>query len=495
MVSKLKQSIRVRIAPSPTGYLHIGTARTALFNWLLARKEGGSFVLRVEDTDLERSDSKYERDVMENLEWLGLVWDEGPLAALENKIGELPFSSQSPKYKGDFGPYRQSERLDVYEKYLKKLLDENLAYYCYCSKEELETERQSMLAQGLPPKYSGKCRAKPKSGENPQLIRFKVSEAKLSFTDLIRGKITFDTSLIGDIAIAKDLKSPLYNFAVVIDDYEMKILHVIRGEDHIANTPKQILLQKALGFPLPQYAHLPLILDSDRSKMSKRYLTTSIKDYRDQGYLPEALVNFMALLGWHPAPEKIATAEEGSKLAEKEIFSIEELVKSFDLRRVQKSGAVFNLEKLNWINAQHIKSLSNEELLARLAAFDERLLAVDKNMALKIVGLIKERMKKLSEFGELAGFFLELPDYPKELLIWKDTPATVIKNNLEQLLELASDPAKILNFAEEKGRGDVLWPLRAALSGKEASPGPLEILEVLGTEESIRRIKVAVNKL
>src|SRR3989338_1267749 len=309
MVSKLKQSIRVRIAPSPTGFLHIGTARTALFNWLFAKKEGGLFVLRVEDTDLERSDSKYERDIIENLEWLGLVWDEGPLAAPENKIGELPFSSQSPKYKGDFGPYRQSERLDVYEKHLKKLLDENLAYYCYCSKEELEAERQSMLAQGLPPRYSGKCRAKPKSGENLQLIRFKVSEAKLSFTDLIRGKIAFDTSLIGDIAIAKDLKSPLYNFAVVIDDYEMKISHVIRGEDHIANTPKQILLQKALGFSLPQYAHLPLILDSDRSKMSKRYLATSIKDYRDQGYLPEALVNFMALLGWHPAPEKIATAE------------------------------------------------------------------------------------------------------------------------------------------------------------------------------------------
>jgi glutamyl-tRNA synthetase len=474
-----KEIIRVRIAPSPTGYLHIGTARTALFNWLFAKKNKGKFVLRIEDTDLERSDVKYEKDIIEGLKWLGLDWDEGP--------------------------YRQSERLDIYEKYVNQLLDEGAAYYCFCSKEELETERQAMLAQGFAPKYSGKCRAlnskevKTKLKKNEgHVIRFKVPETTVSFRDLIRGEISFDASLIGDIAIAKDPRVPLYNFAVVVDDEEMRITHVIRGEDHIANTPKQILLQKALGFHQPHYAHLPLILDPDRSKMSKRHSATSIQEYKEAGYLPEALINFMALLGWHPAPQP-SVEVRGKPRPEKEMLSLTELVQEFDLSRVQKAGAVFNIEKLDWLNAQYIKNLSDEELAKKL-----EIAPTEEN--LKIVALTKERMKKLTDFKLLAKFFFELPDYEPELLVWKSASQKTILENLKYLEKVLSDVDNeefsksslekiLMPIAEERGRGEMLWPLRAALSGQETSPGPFEIMDALGKKETLRRIAVAIRKL
>lgn len=473
MLSKSKPQVRVRIAPSPTGYLHIGTARTALFNWLFAKKYGGSFILRIEDTDLERSDPKYEQDIIESLKWLGLNWDEGPVA------------------EGDYGPYKQSGRLKIYEKYLKQLLDKKLAYYCYCGKEELEAERQAMLAQGFPPKYNGKCRSVTKHKGKSQVIRFIVPEIKLTFKDLIRGDISFDTGLIGDIAIAKNLRAPLYNFAVVIDDYEMKISHVIRGEDHIANTPKQILIQKALGFPQPEYAHLPLILDPDRSKMSKRYSATSINEYEKEGYLPKALINFMALLGWHPKDER-------------EILNREELIEQFDLARIQKAGAVFNIVKLDWLNSQYIKKLGNAELFNELKKFGPSKGELSDEQMLKIIGLTKERMKRLSDFNDLADFFFKLPDYPPELLIWKNTSRDKTLENLQETLKLIPDAEKIKQLAEKQGRatargspdrGEVFWPLRAALSGKEASPGPLEIMDVLGEKESKKRIGMAIEKL
>src|SRR3989344_5960565 len=284
MSSKTKAPVRVRIAPSPTGYMHIGTVRTALFNWLFAKQHGGDFVLRIEDTDLERSKKEYEEDLIDNLKWLGLTWDESPI--------------------------RQTDRLDIYEKYLGRLLEEGKAYYCFCSKEQLEMERQAMLAQGFAPKYSGRCRtigiaeaaARVKKGED-SVIRLKVADRKISFKDLIRDDVSFEASLIGDFVIAKSLRSPLYNFAVVVDDADMAISHVIRGEEHLANTPRQILIQEALGFKQPYYAHIPLILNADRSKMSKRAGDTAIRDYRAQGYLPEAILNFLVLLGWHPAPQ------------------------------------------------------------------------------------------------------------------------------------------------------------------------------------------------
>ena len=512
MTPRPKQQIRVRIAPSPTGYLHIGTARTALFNWLFAKQYNGKFILRIEDTDLERSDPKYEKDIIESLKWLGLDWDEGPLAPQSG--AQVQSSKLKVKsYEGEFGPYRQSERLDVYEKYIKQLLDKKLAYYCFCSKEDLEAERQAMLAQGFAPKYNGKCRAltqeevKSKLGNGEgSVIRFKVPETTITFKDLIRGEISFNTALIGDIVIAKSPRVPLYNFAVVIDDVEMEISHVIRGEDHIANTPKQILIQKALGFHQPHYAHLPLILDSNRSKMSKRHSATSIQEYKDAGYLPEALVNFLALLGWHSAPPPMEKAEgkpfgsaQGKPPAEKEIYSLAELVKEFDLGRVQKAGAVFNIEKLDWLNAQYIKNLSDEDLAKKL-----NLAPVEHN--LKIIAFTKERMKKLTDFKMLAGFFFELPEYSAGLLAWKDAPASATLENLKAAEKLLSDLAEeqfsksdleslLMPVAEERGRGEVLWPLRAALSGSEASPGPFEIMDALGKKETLRRLKVAEEKL
>ena len=305
--------VRVRIAPSPTGNFHFGTARTALFNFLFAKKEGGKFILRIEDTDLERSDEKYTKDIIEQLQWLGIQWDEGP--------------------------YRQSERLSIYEKYLKQLLDQGNAYYCFCTEEQLEQQREEDKNKGVTPIYHGTCRSvsaeevtrRHETGER-SVIRSRVPDltGSIKFHDLIRGDVAFDAALIGDTVIAKDVRTPLYNFAVVVDDYEMKISHVIRGEDHISNTPKQIMLQQALGFSQPQYAHLPLILNPDRTKMSKRAGPTAIAEYRQLGYLPEALINFMAFLGWNPKTEQ-------------DFFSLDELVKAFSLEGVGKGGAVFNI--------------------------------------------------------------------------------------------------------------------------------------------------------
>lgn len=330
--------VRVRIAPSPTGPLHIGTARTALFNFLFAKKQQGSFVLRIEDTDVERSRPEFERDVLENLKWLGIEWDEGP------DVG------------GDYGPYRQSERKEIYASYIKKLLEEGRAYYCFCTKDELEAEREYQLSIGQAPKYSGRCANLPEETVKKYLaegrksvIRFRIPQKKVEFDDLIRGKVEFDSSLIGDTVIAKDFYTPLYNFAVVIDDYEMRISHIIRGEDHLSNTPKQILLQEALNFPQPKYAHLPLILGPDRSKLSKRHGAISISSYRELGYLSEAIVNFMAFLGWNPGTERY-------------IYSMAALIKDFSLERVQKAGAVFNIKRLEFLNSFYIRGKSIEKL-------------------------------------------------------------------------------------------------------------------------------------
>jgi len=330
--------VRVRIAPSPTGLLHIGLARTALFNYLFAKKNQGAFVLRIEDTDLERSSPEFEKDIIEGLRWLGIIWTEGP------DIG------------GDYGPYRQSERLKSYSQCLEKLLAEDKAYYCFCSEEELESQRQYLMSRGEPAVYSGKCAKLSKEQvkkylreKKPSVIRFRTPVKKLAFEDLIRGEIEFDTGLIGDMVIAKDLSTPLYNFAVVVDDYEMRINHVIRGEDHISNTPKQILLQEALGFLRPAYAHLPLILGPDKRKLSKRHGDVSVSEYRKSGYLPEALVNFMALLGWNPGTDR-------------EIFSLASLAKEFSLDKVQKGGAIFNLKRLDYLNGFYLRQKSKEKL-------------------------------------------------------------------------------------------------------------------------------------
>jgi len=409
--------IRVRIAPAPTGTLHIGTARTALFNFLFAKKNKGSFIVRIEDTDKQRSKKEYEKDILDSFEWLGLKWDE---------------------------LYKQSQRTKIYEKYLKKLLDSGKAY-------------------------------------KKEIIWFKTPKKKIIFYDLIRGKIEVDGSEIEDFSIAKDLKNPLYNFAAVVDDYEMKISHVIRGEDHIPNTPKQILIYEALGLKPPQFAHLPLILGPDRSKLSKRHGAVAVSDYRKQGYLPEALINFMALLGWNPGDDR-------------EFFSLKDLTKEFSLEKIQKGGAVFNIIKLDWFNGYYIRKIPREKLIKLCLPYLPKKTPFEKNKLGKIISLEQGRMKKLSEVGELSDFFFKEPKYKGSLLKWKNMTKKEIINSLNKLEEILSksrigETKKILLKAEN--RGELLWPLRVALSGKKASPDPFEIAEILGKKKTLKRIKKA----
>jgi glutamyl-tRNA synthetase/nondiscriminating glutamyl-tRNA synthetase len=335
--------MRVRFAPSPTGQLHVGNARTALFNWLLARRHGGAFVLRIEDTDFERSTRASERAIVEDLRWLGLDWTEGV------DVG------------GDKRPYRQSERLDRYREHARSLIDREAAYYCFCAPEKLEADRQAALAEGRPPMYAGTCRAIPRSeaskrveaGE-PAVIRFRVPEHRaVVFHDLVRGELRFDTDIIGDPVLVRSDGVPAYNFAVVIDDRLMEITHVIRGEDHISNTPRQLLLYEAFGWTPPRFAHVSLVMGPDHSPLSKRHGATSVKEFRERGYLPEALANYLALLGWSPG--------EGQ-----ELLPLEELARRFDLTDVGRSAGVFDVEKLAWVNRHYLK-LADPARLAALA--------------------------------------------------------------------------------------------------------------------------------
>ena len=474
--------IRVRIAPSPTGFLHLGTIRTALFNYLFAKKEGGAFIIRIEDTDTQRSLPVYEEGILSGLKKLNITWDEGP------DIG------------GPYGPYRQSERTEIYQKYIKQLLDEKKAYWCFCSKEELEEEKKAMLSQGLFPKYGGTCRrltpeqvaAKKEAGQNAVIRLMVPTGTTIEFDDMIRGTISINSDTIGDIVVAKNESAPLYNFAVVIDDELMKITHVIRGEDHISNTPKQMLIAGAFGFSRPHYAHLPLILSPDRSKLSKRNLETSFDEYLKDGYLPQAIVNFLGLLGWHPDDDQ-------------EIMSIEEMIQKFSLRRVQKAGAIFAMDKLDWFNEQYIKTMPLETLVATLDPFVPSHWKENPQRLAAAVNIARERMKKLSEFQELAVLFFERGEYPTSLLSWHDADAEKTKILLETargaLADISADAfsqksleEKIMPLADQIGRGDLLWPLRTALSGQKNSPGPFEIMSVLGKDESLGRIDRAIEK-
>jgi glutamyl-tRNA synthetase len=476
----------VRLAPSPTGQFHWGTARTAIFNWLFARKHGGVFVVRIEDTDRERSEKRFEKDIFEGLRWLALDWDEGP----------VDYQTLANKAVGPYGPYRQSERTDIHKKYLSQLIEAGKAYYCYCTKEELEAERQGMLTSGLAPKYGGHCRdlTKPPVGREPQVIRFKTPETRVEFKDIIRGTISFDATLFGDFAIAKNVEAPFFHFAGVIDDHLMKISHVIRGEDHISNTPKQILLGRALNLSEPLYAHLPLVLGQNREKLSKRYLSVSLTDYRDKGYLNEAIINFISFLGWHPKNDQ-------------EILSPQEIINQFDLRRVQKGGAIFNEERLLWLNAQHIHRLPPEVLEEKLRSFiaPRESINIPSETFHRLTLLEQPRMKTLNDFLESTSFFFKIENYPGALLIPKDQTK---ENSLEVLRELKMTieegpenfdrlmfNSKIEPLLAKWGRGGILWPLRVAVSGKAASPDPLDIIDILGKEETTRRLEAAIIKL
>ena len=485
IAKKTEKEIRTRYAPSPTGPFHIGGARTALFNYLFARKNGGKFVLRIEDTDKERSKMEFETQLKDNLKWLNMDWDEGP------EIG------------GPHVPYRQSERNEIYKKYLQKLIDDGHAYHCFCSKEEVEAQKEYLMSIGEAPIYNGKCRDLDKATVEKYLkegkksvIRFKTPHnEKVSFDDLIRGKIEVDTSTMGDFVIAKDFDNYLYNFTCIVDDIDMGINYVIRGEDHIPNTPKQILMIKALGFDVPKYAHLSLILGADRKKMSKRDGKTSINEYIEAGYLPEALINFIAFLGWNPGTEK-------------EIYTMNELIEDFSLDKIQKAGAIFNIEKLDWINGLYIRKMPIKELAKRCLPYLKKAGLIEEEVSTpkieRIISLYQERLKKVSEIVELVDIFFKEYDYEKDLLKWKEMDDNAIMSSLEKSYEIASSAndyskaglEKVFLVEAEKmeNRGNLLWPLRVALTGKKNSAGPMEIMEVLEKEETLKRIKKAIQK-
>ena len=461
-MSAQRQEVRVRIAPSPTGKLHLGTARTALFNFLFARHNDGKFLIRIEDTDKERSKEEYEHNIVDNLKWLGIESDEHII--------------------------HQSERTDIYKRYLEKLINQDKAYFCYCSKEELAAEKQALITDGLPPKYNGRCSSgKPDEAGEATLIRLRVPEKKIVVKDMVRGNVTFDTALIGDIPIAKNLDTPLFHFAVVVDDTEMKISHVIRGEDHLTNTAKHVLIAESLGFDIPHYAHLPLLLAPGGGKLSKRDLETSFDDFIKQGYLKEALINFIAFLGWHPEKDR-------------ETMSLNELIDEFDITRVQKGGAAINIDKLNWLNSYYIRNKDIKDLVVLLRDFVPSEWTQKEDLFKEALELQKDRIKKLSEAEDYLRFFFDYPDYEPELLIWKNNTDTETIESLKKSLELIESSfeesfSKIEVLAESEGRGDIYWPLRVALSGEKNSPPPLEILRVLGEEESITRVREAIKRL
>ncbi len=493
--------VRVRIAPSPTGNAHFGFARTALFNYLFAKKHKGSFIVRIEDTDKERSKSEFETSIISDLKWLGLSWDEGPDSG------------------GAYGPYRQSERGHIYKKYLEQLSAQQRIYKCYCTKEQLDVERQEQLFAKLPPRYSGKCReltdgersAYEREGR-ASTIRFLLEPQTIIIDDLIRGKVQFDTSLMDDFIIAKDFDTPLYNFAVVIDDSLMDITHVIRGEEHISNTPKQIQLSSALGLHIPQFGHLPLILDSDRKKMSKRENKTALFEYRKDGYLPEAMINFMALLGWNPGGEQ-------------ELYTLKELEEIFDLAHVNKAGSIFDLQKLDWFNGHYIRHenlsrITQEAIpyfissgLITSTGTDTYTTKANESISFdvlkKIVEIERQRIKKMSEIALNAHFYFDDElQYDPELLQWKGMTFNEIKQSLafsSECLNTIREDSWTASTIEHtlkdaiktsgKQNGEALWPLRVALSGLKASPGPFEIASIIHKSKTLKRIEQALTKL
>lgn len=460
-------TVRTRFAPSPTGYLHIGGARTALFNLLFARHNGGKFVLRIEDTDVARSTKESIQAILDGMNWLGLNWDEGPCF--------------------------QSQRFDIYKKHAYELLEKRLVYRCYCTPEELEERRQAAMKEGRTPKYDSRCRERTDSPDLPFALRFKVPAGATSFNDLIKGVISFDNSTIEDLIILRSDGTPTYNFCVVVDDATMDITHVIRGDDHINNTPKQMLLYDALGHNLPEFAHLPMILGADKTRLSKRHGATSVMAYKDMGYLPHALVNYLARLGW--------------SFGDQEIFSFKELVEKFTLESVGKSSGVFNPEKLLWLNQHYIKETPVEELSELLAPFLEELgakAAGDPRLP-NIVKTLRERARTLKEMAEHALFYF------KEKIEYEEKAAQkfMVPENLEIFKALTEKLKAIPDFIEpdieaafnalleEKGLklGKVAQPVRVALTGGTVSPGIYEMIAAMGKDRVISRLEEAIGRI
>ncbi len=479
---------KVRFAPSPTGYLHIGGARTALFNYLHAKKTGGSFLVRIEDTDLARSTKESEEVIIRDLHWLGIHWDEGI------EVG------------GEHGPYRSMERKHLYQPFIDQLIREGKAYYCYCTEEEVEEQRKIQRANNELPHYTGKCRnltpeqkaQYEKEGRTP-VIRFRVPEdQKILVKDLVRGDVEFDSNGVGDFVIVKSDGAPVYNFAVVIDDYLMEITTVIRGEEHLSNTPRQVLLYEALGFPVPKFAHVSLILGEDRSKMSKRHGSTHVDQYRSKGYLPEAIVNFLALLGWSP--------EEG----EEEIFTLAELEKIFTLDRVTKNPAVFDIKKLNWMNGQYIRKAPIDEIVEMSIPFfieagyiTEEESKTRREWLVKIVEAARERMEYLEQIKDHARIFfddtLHLENEEAESMLRLDHVPMLLQafqEKVEEVEAIDTDFAKGIFKVLQKQTGvrgkNLFMCIRVALTGQCHGMELVDILEILGKEKVLARIDQAL---
>jgi glutamyl-tRNA synthetase len=490
--------VRVRIAPSPTGPLHIGTARTALFNYLFARHAGGTFVLRIEDTDVARGSVAFETDILEGLHWLGMTWDEGPDAGGGDDYGA-------------FGPYRQMQRLDRYRAAADDLVARDLAYPCYCTPAELEADRKAQEAAHLPPHYVRRCanltpeeRRERESGGLSAALRFRVPDELVMFDDLVRGPVEFETANIGgDFVIVRADGSPLYHFVVVVDDAAMEISHVIRGEDHLSNTPKHILLFRALGHEVPQFAHLPLILNADRSKMSKRKSQTAMSDYRAEGFLPEALDNYLALLGWSTGTEE-------------EILSLEELVGRFDIGHVQKAGAVFDRERLEWLNGQWIRRLAPEDLIERLLPFLEvelregRIDRLPSTEELRgLLPIIHDRLPSLRAIGDLVGFlWIDHLVADPALLTSRRWDAATTRDALRATRDSIAEagavsfeadelepPLRALAEARGWKAGDLFMAIRIAVTGRTATPPLFDTLVALGRERVLERLDAAIEAL
>ena len=478
--------VRVRFAPSPTGYLHVGGARTALFNWLFARNHDGVFVLRIEDTDKLRSTDESIGGILSSLDWLGLDWDEGP------GIG------------GDYEPYFQTQRLPFYHAVIEQLLEKGDAYHCYCTQEELETRRQAALASGKAPGYDRRCRALSNEkraaleaeGRQPA-VRFAMPlEGETVVQDLVRGEVRFANDQLDDLVIAKADGTPTYNFAVVVDDMLMRISHVIRADEHLANTPRQVRIYEALGYVLPHFAHVSTILGEDGSKLSKRHGATSLGDFRDSGYLPEAMFNFLALLGWAYDDKT-------------EIMSREEIIERFSLEKVNPSPASFSLQKLEWMNGVYIRSLPDEDLANRLLPFLSRAgLEADEKTLLRLVPLIQERIKVLTDAADLVDFFFaEEIDCDPELLVGKKMDALASLEALRRVLQLLEEETltfdeetletTLRELTEELGlkAGQLFGIIRVAVTGRTVAPPLFGTLSVLGKERVFDRLRQAEQTL
>ncbi len=482
----MEHTIKTRFAPSPTGFIHIGSLRTALYNYLFAKKNKGKAILRIEDTDVKRSIKGATDNLVKTLNNVGLNFDEG-LILKGNKITEV----------GENEPYLQSKRIKIYKEHLEKLLANGNAYYCFCSEERLAKMRETQIKRKEAPKYDGHCR-NLSSDKIKQLlktsksfiVRLKIPENKtIEFNDLIYGPIKVNSNEIDDQVLLKSDGFPTYHLANVIDDHLMDVTHVIRGEEWLPSTPKHLILYQAFEWSLPFFAHLPLIVNLDRSKLSKRQGDVAVEDYLKKGYLAEALINYIAFLGWNPKDER-------------EFFNLEELIQEFSLEKINKAAAVFDLKKLQWFNAHYIKKLSIQDLKEKCKLFIKK--KINENLLEKIVTIEQPRLTILNEIGEGNDYFYHEPNYPKGLLIFKksnlDKTNFGLKKSLE-ILETVEEKnwqreslTKILKEIVEKNKllpGDVFWPIRVALSGKEQSPSPEELLWVFGKKESLKRIKKA----